>query len=183
MHFSFFQSYFHFFRFDPKIRSDMTRRKKSRKKPLLTAFSRIFVNDQNFRSQYEEWMSGQINGSKTYFERVCYYALKILHVFLDVLSCFMSSEFNPFVISECQELLLLFQLKPWGDGKQHFSCSDQYFFSLSTCQSCDYSTEKLIECKWDNTNSCCVQTLIVWKSSVGDKKLDHSHLISIVHHF
>ena len=92
-----------------------------------------------------------------------YYALKILHVFLDVLSCFMSSEFNPFVISECQELLLLFQLKPWGDGKQHFSCSDQYFFSLSTCQSCDYSTEKLIECKWDNTNSCCVQTLILCK--------------------
>ena len=124
-------------------------------------------------------MSGQINGSKTYFERVCYYALKILHVFLDVLSCFMSSEFNPFVISECQELLLLFQLKPWGDGKQHFSCSDQYFFSLSTCQSCDYSTEKLIECKWDNTNSCCVvdpnhlQNLLL-----APKKWDHSHLIS-----
>ena len=62
-------------------------------------------------------------------------------------------------------------------------CSLTNIFSLSTCQSCDYSTEKLIECKWDNTNSCCVQTLIVWKSSVGDKKLDHSHLISIVHHF
>lgn len=71
MHFSFFQSYFHFFRFDPKIRSDMTRRKNQEKKTLLTAFSRIFLDDQNCRSQYEEWMSGQINGSKTYFERVC----------------------------------------------------------------------------------------------------------------
>ena len=42
-----------------------------------------------------------------------------------------------------------------------------------------YSTEKLIECKWDNTNSCCVvdpnhlQNLLL-----APKKWDHSHLIS-----
>ena len=41
MHFSFFQSYFHFFRFDPKIRSDMTRRKNQEKKNF--AYS-IFTN-------------------------------------------------------------------------------------------------------------------------------------------
>ena len=38
MHFSFFQSYFHFFRFDPKIRSDMTRRKNQEKKLCLQHF-------------------------------------------------------------------------------------------------------------------------------------------------
>ena len=91
-----------------------------------------------------------------------YYALKILHVFLDVLSCFMSSEFNPFVISECQELLLLlFQLKPWW--KTTFCSLTNIFFSLHLSIMRDCSTEKLIECKWGNTNSCCVQTLIFCK--------------------
>ena len=134
--------------------------------------SEIMNNARAWRLNYFQACFGlkiEFQGSEVNFENGWVdKSMAEKHILKILLLCFENSTCvfgRPAVFYELriQPFLLFLNVKNccccnWShDGEENNILLLTNIFSLlSTCQSCYCSTEKLIECKWDNTNSCCV---------------------------